>query len=418
MFEQLFTKPGTIGRYQAAPLVEPRERYLRHLAESGASRLTLRQIALDQVRLLHVLDLSEGGKVTVSRIEAIAPKWDRTRHHKLGHRRATSQKSTKRALSRATRWLRFLGWLDELEEERHPYGVEAGAFEEWMRTERGCSEEAISGKLGSVNEFFDWLATSGKPLASVRITDIDGAIAAKTARRNYSRVTIRIYAGNLRAFFRFAEEQGWCTPGLASGIMPRRFYPDEKVPPRLARVDIQRLLATTEGDRPADKRDRAILMLFIVYGLRAGEVRHLRLDDLDWENETLSVRCPKPGRTHFFPLSRGVGQAILRYILEVRPARPERTLFFTLTAPIKPFGRTALGKIVRDRLGELSIVDGRRGSHALRHAAAQHLLDQGMSMKVIGDYLGHRDPSSTAIYAKVNLNSLREVANFDLEGLA
>ena len=233
MFEQLFTKPGTIGRYQAAPLVEPRERYLRHLAESGASRLTLRQIALDQVRLLHVLDLSEGEKVTVSRIEAIAPKWDRTRHHKLGHRRATSQKSTKRALSRATRWLRFLGWLDELEEERHPYGVEAGAFEEWMRTERGCSEEAISGKLGSVNEFFDWLATSGKPLASVRITDIDGAIAAKTARRNYSRITIRIYAGNLRAFFRFAEEQGWCTPGLASGIMPRRFYPDEKVPPSL-----------------------------------------------------------------------------------------------------------------------------------------------------------------------------------------
>ena len=418
MFEELFTNPGTIGRYRAAPLVEPRERYLRHLAESGANRLTLRQIALDQVRLLHVLDLSEDEKVTVPRIEAIAPEWDRTRHHKLGHRRPTSQKSTKRSLSRATRWLRFLGWLDELEKERHPYGVEAGAFEEWMRKERGCSEETISGKLGSVNEFFDWLATSGKPLASVRITDIDGAIAAKNTRRNYSRVTIRIYAENLRAFFRFAEERGWCTPGLASGIMPRRFYADEKVPARLAWVDIQRLLATTEGDRPADKRDRAILMLFIVYGLRAGEVRRLRLDDLDWENETLSVRCPKPGRTHFFPLSRGVGQAILRYILEARPARAERTLFFTLTAPIKPFGRSALGKIVRDRLGELGIVAGRRGSHALRHAAAQHLLDQGMSMKVIGDYLGHRDPSSTAIYAKVNLNSLREVANFDLEGLA
>ena len=207
MFEQLFTKPGTIGRYQAAPLVEPRERYLRHLAESGASRLTLRQIALDQVRLLHVLDLSEGEKVTVSRIEAIAPKWDRTRHHKLGHRRATSQKSTKRALSRATRWLRFLGWLDELEEERHPYGVEAGAFEEWMRTERGCSEEAISGKLGSVNEFFDWLATSGKPLASVRITDIDGAIAAKTARRNYSRVTIRVRPETLCRITEFSEHE-------------------------------------------------------------------------------------------------------------------------------------------------------------------------------------------------------------------
>ena len=68
MFEELFTKPSTIERYQAAPLVEPRERYLRHLAESGARRLSLLQIALDQVRLLHLLDLSEGEMVTVPQI--------------------------------------------------------------------------------------------------------------------------------------------------------------------------------------------------------------------------------------------------------------------------------------------------------------------------------------------------------------
>ena len=76
-----------------------------------------------------------------------------------------------------------------------------------MRTERGCSEEAISGKLGSVNEFFDWLATSGKPLASVRITDIDGAIAAKTARRNYSRVTIRVRPETLCRITEFSEHE-------------------------------------------------------------------------------------------------------------------------------------------------------------------------------------------------------------------
>ena len=93
MFEELFKKPHTVQRCRAAPLVEPRERYLRHLAESGARRLTLRQIALDQVRLLHLLDLREGGKIAVAQIEAIAPKWDRTRHHKLGHRPRTSRKS-------------------------------------------------------------------------------------------------------------------------------------------------------------------------------------------------------------------------------------------------------------------------------------------------------------------------------------
>ena len=190
------------------------------------------------------------------------------------------------------------------------------------------------------------------------------------------------------------------------------------MPKGISRTNVLRLLETTEGNRPVDKRDRAILMLLIAYGLRAGEVSTLRLDDLDWEKETLTVRRSKSGRTNLYPLSRGVGQATLRYILEVRPRRPERTLFFTLVAPIRPVTPGALWEIVSKRLGSLGIVTGPRGPHALRHAAAQHLLDQGMSMKVIGDFLGHRDPDSTATYAKVNLSALREVADFDLEGLA
>ena len=186
----------------------------------------------------------------------------------------------------------------------------------------------------------------------------------------------------------------------------------------LSRVDIQRLLATTDGDRLADKRDRAILMLLIVYGLRAGEVRGLQLDDLDWENESLRVHRPKTGRTDLFPLSQAVGQAIVRYILEVRPPRPEWALFLTLAAPIRPLGRSAPGIIVRRRMDNAGIVAARRGTHALRHIAAQHLLDRGVSMKVIGDYLGHRSPRSTKTYARFDLNALREVASFDLEGLA
>ena len=200
--------------------------------------------------------------------------------------------------------------------------------------------------------------------------------------------------------------------------MAPRFMADETVPKGITRDDALRLLASVREDRPVDKRDRAILMLFVTYGLRAGEVAGLRLDDLDWENGVIRVRCPKPGRTHAWPLSLDVGDAILRYIREARPTGLERSLFFTSHAPIRPVGRKTLGKIVRDRLAGIGIVTGRRGTHALRHTAAQHLLDKGMSMKVIGDFLGHRDPSSTAIYAKVNLAALREVAALDLEGLA
>ena len=418
MFEELFTNPRTIESYRAAPLVEPRERYLLHLAESGTCRLTLRQIALDQVRLLHVLDLSEGERVTVARIEVIASEWDGTRRHKLGRRPRTSRKSTKRALSRVTRWLRFLGWLDEPQEDIHPYSVELGVLEEWMRAERCLAEGTIDINLRSAREFLDWLTARGNQLKSVRVDDIDAAIEAKQIGRQYSRVTIRGYAERLRAFVRFAGSRGWCTAGMAAGIVPPRFYPDENVRSTLSRDDVRRLLDTTDGDRPGDTRDRAILMLLIVYGLRAGEVRSLRVDDLDWENETLRVRRPKTGRTDLFPLSQAVGQAIVRYLADVRPPRPERALFLTLSAPLRPLGRTAPGRMVQRRMDEAGIAAERRGTHALRHTAAQHLLDRGVSMKVIGDYLGHRNPRSTKAYARFDLNALREVADFDLEGLS
>jgi site-specific recombinase XerD len=415
MFEEIFF-PRTAEKYRAAPLSEQRERYLVHLKETGARRPTLRQYANDQLSLVRLLKLEEDGRVRLSQIEAATAIWSQPNGRRCDW--SASAKARTRFVDHAVRWLRFLGWLDEADEDRHPHGAEIKAFEAWMRGDRGLSEETIRDYRAAADQFFDWLAATGIPLASVRIIDIDDAITDKKARGTYSRRAMHDYAQRLRAFFRFAETRSWCTPGIADGIMPPRFKRDESVPKGLKREDVLRLLATTEGDRPVDKRDRAILMLFIAYGLRAGEVRGLRLDDLDWENEMLRVRCPKPGRTHTYPLSRGVGDAILRYIREVRPSGFGRTLFFTMRAPIRPLGRSVLGKIVRDRLASLGIVAGKRGTHALRHAAAQHLLDQGMSTKVIGDFLGHRDPSSTMIYAKVNLAALREVAALDLEGLA
>ena len=157
---------------------------------------------------------------------------------------------------------------------------------------------------------------------------------------------------------------------MAPAIIPPRVYRDETVPAGLSRDDVLRLLATTESDRPVDKRDRAILMLFATYGLRSGEVAGLQLDDLDWEEETLRVRRSKSGRTHLYPMSRSVGQAIVRYVREVRPARQERNVFLTLCAPFRPLGRCALHQVVRSRMIRLGIVPRHRGPHALRQRHA------------------------------------------------
>jgi integrase/recombinase XerD len=415
MFEEIFF-PRTAEMYRAAPLAEPRARYLRHLKELGACRSTLRKCANNQLSLIRLLDLQDGSKINTLRIEAAAAIWMRPEGRRCD--RAASSKARERFVSCGIQWLRFLGWLDEPEHEHHPHHAKVAIFEKWLRQERGLSTATTQDYCRATDHFFFWLAGKGVPLSAVRMTDIDDVMVAEHRRGAWNRRTIHDYAQRLRPFFQFAEARGWCRAGLAAGIMAPGFMADETVPKGLKRNDALRLLASVHGDRPVDKRDRAILTLFVTYGLRAGEVAGLRLDDLDWENEIIRVRCPKPGRTHVWPLSPDVGNAIQRYIREARPIGLGRSLFFTSHAPIRPVGRKTLGKIVRDRLAGIGIVTGRRGTHALRHAAAQHLLDQGMSMKVIGDFLGHRDPSSTAIYAKINLAALREVAALDLEGLA
>ena len=407
MFQDLFIDRATIARYRSAPLLEERLSYLMHCAQAGLRPSTLRTIAVDQVRLVRRLGLREAEPVSVSRIESAADR---------GTNRPVRPAARRVFVGRALRWLRFVGLLEEPCEVRHPYAEEAAAFRAWMCRDRGWSRSTIYTRCNTVDCFLEWMDEGGILLESVGFADIDRAVA-RWHTRGCSRLTIRSYVQHLRTFLRFAEHRGWCAPGLADGIMPPRFHPGEAVPRGLNRDEVLRLLETSEGDRPTDVRDRAILMVLIAYGLRSAEVTGLELGDLDLAGEMLRVRRPKPGRTHHYPLSRGVGQAIVRYVTEVRPRRPERAIFLTLTAPIRPLGRSAIYGVVRTRLDRIGVTGKRRGPHALRHAAAQYLLDHGLSFKEIGDYLGHRSISSTAVYAKVQLSALREVADIDLEGL-
>ena len=158
-------------------------------------------------------------------------------------------------------------------------------------------------------------------------------------------------------------------------------------------------------------------MLLATYGLRAGEVRLLQLDNLDWDHERIIVRRSKQRCAEIYPLARCVGDAILRYLKEVRPQVSDRSLFLTLTPPYRPLGRGSLWPLVGVRLRKLGIVVPHPGAHCLRHACAGRLLAKGFSLKEIGDHLGHRSMDATRIYAKVNLPMLHRVAKFDLGGV-
>jgi integrase/recombinase XerD len=181
--------------------------------------------------------------------------------------------------------------------------------------------------------------------------------------------------------------------------------------------DVKRLLAAAEGDRPADIRNRALLMLLAVYGLRAGEVAALCLKDFDWEREVLSVPHSKSQRPRTYPLCRPIGDAVLRYLREVRPPSDRKEVFLTLGVPFRPLGGNGLTMVVKRRLEALGLTLPHYGAHVLRHACATHLLAQGLSLKEVGDHLGHVDPDTTRIYAKVDVAALRTVGDFSLEGL-
>lgn len=413
MFEEIFL-PSAAAMHRDAPLAAQRADYLAHLKGTGASRATLRKQANAHLNLVRLLDLRDGDRIHQRDIEAAATLWSEPRGRRCAAQ-ATS-KARQRFVSHCIALVRYLGWLEESEGELRRPPLELQAYEHWLCDERGLATASIESYGRAAGTFLEHLDQRGIRLDALEITDIDRIVSDEHQRGVWSRRTIHDFAQRVRSFVGFAEKRGWCRPGLAAGIVAPGYRADESLPKRIKRKDVERLFAS-EGQRPVDRRDRAILMLFASFGLRAGEVAGLSLDDFDWQNELLRVHCPKPGRMHLWPLSQEVGGAILDYIRNGRPTGFGRSLFFTSCAPIRPLGRKALGKIVRDRLIRIGVVSGRRGPHALRHAAAQHLLDQGVAMKVIGDFLGHRDPTSTAIYAKVDLRTLREVAALDLEGL-
>jgi Phage integrase family len=210
LFEEIFF-PRTAERYRAAPLVEQRERYLVHLRETGARRSALRKCANAQLSLVRLLNLKEGGRVRLSQVEAVTAIWSQPKARRCD--RSASPKARTRFISRGIQWLRFLGWLDELEHEHHPDHAEVAIFEKWLREERGLSTATIQDYGRATDHFFFWLAGKGVLLSAVGMTDIDDVIAAEHNRGAWNRRTIHDYAQHLRPFFLFAEPRGWCRLG-------------------------------------------------------------------------------------------------------------------------------------------------------------------------------------------------------------
>ena len=267
-----------------------------------------------------------------------------------------------------------------------------------------------------MEKFLGWLGEQNRSFDDVSLENVDAFLAAN-GKQGWGRVSVATSAKALRAFFKHAAIRGWCTASIAAGIDGPRLFQHEGIPVGPSWPDVQQLIATTVGESARNIRDRAILILLATYGLRSSEVSGLRLEDVNWESEKLSITRPKQRRAQEYPLVSEAGESILSYLQKARPRCVQREIFLTSKAPFHRLSQGALYHLVSTRLNALGIHVPRRGPHSLRHACGGHLLAEGFSLKEIGDHLGHRSAYATRIYAKVDLAGLREVASFDLGGL-
>ena len=414
MFETLFKYPGVVTRHRTGPFAEARERFLNHCVSQGLAGATLLRHARELLVIAGRIDITIGETIGSLVIEAAADRWAREQHDR--QRVQGPQWSRKLFVQTATNWLHFLGRLEEPKPEIVPFASRLADFAAYQHDERGLSAVTIRSQGWHVEKFLRWLGERNRSFDDVCLEDLD-AFLASNGKRGWGRVSVASCAKALRAFFRHSAARGWCTANLAAGIDGPRLFQHEGLPAGPSWPDVRRLIASTGGDSARDIRDRAILMLLATYGFRSGEVASLCLEDLNWESEIISIARSKPRRTQEYPLVTEVGEAILRYLQQMRPRCARREMFLTLKAPFRRLSQGALYHLVSTRLGAPGIHVPRRGPHSLRHACAGRLVAEGFSLKEIGDHLGHRSAEATRIYAKVDLAGLREVANFELGGL-
>ena len=307
-------------------------------------------------------------------------------------------------------WPPKLPITDELEVIRRDL---CAGYGRWLTELKGFSPETLRKNGDAAQLFLRWLdeRTRAEALRSLTIADIDAFLAWRNP--GLRRATRRGVTHCLRSFLDYLYGAGLLAQDLAPHVPAPTLYRFENIPSALSKDQVRTLLEVTRRDRrPAGLRDYAILLLIKTYGLRAGEVVRLRLQDIDWRRDQIHIQQSKTRADLWLPLMAAVGEALLDYLRLGRPKSHWREVFLRMFAPCGPFARgSSLYSVLDRRLQRAGIqVEGKRGPHALRYARAVELLRASVPLKSIGDILGHRSAESTEIYLKLATEDLRSIA--------
>jgi len=285
----------------------------------------------------------------------------------------------------------------------------AKEFERYLREERLLAPPTIVNYVAFVSGFLKYrFGTGPVDLSRLSARDVIDFVRRQTPRLHVKRAKLLTTA--LRSFLHYGCYLGQVHADLVIAVPIVASWSMPLIPRAISTDQVRRVLASTDRHTVVGRRDYAILLLLARLGLRAGEIVSLELEDIDWNESSLSVRG-KGGRRPRLPLPQDVGDAIVAYLRDGRPRTPCRRVFLRATAPIRGFlGASAVSTVVRHALVRAGVQAPTRGAHQFRHGLAAEMLRHGASLAEIGELLGHHSPETTKIYAKVDLEALRELA--------
>jgi site-specific recombinase XerD len=385
-------KPGRLG-----PFVEG---YRTWLLEAGYTPLTVRFMLRYLGRLGRWME-SEGveiGALDLAAIESFLTDWRDGGGYRV---------PTVRALRSMLVYLRAVGvMVDEPPPVLSPVEGLMAEYQKWLIADRGLAAMTVLRYETLARRFLAARVTVSDELG---IADLDGAVVSRFLLGECDRVCLGSAKGKvaeLRSLLRFLHVGGFTSRSLAESVPGVAGWRETTIPPTMPQADIEALLAGCDRLTLEGARDRAMLMLLARLGLRSIEIARLQLEDLDWRAGDLLVRG-KARRDDRLPIPRDVGAALAEY-LAVRGRHEFRCVFLTLRAPIRAIRADLVGDVVQRHCRQQGVPHV--GPHRLRHTLATQMLAAGAALPDISQVLRHSDLATTAIYAKVDLGRLRQVA--------
>jgi len=327
----------------------------------------------------------------------------------LGARRAAGWRRVPgmRGMAPLLGYLREASVVAVIDSPPTPLDALLGRYRSWMERERGLAESTVLRYENTAQRFLTEQAMADGVLTPERLggSDINAFLLRECDRVSAGSAKGRV--AELRSLLRFLHLQGDLPQKLGTAVPPVGGWRFATVPPTMAVADVQVLLDRCGRDTITTVRDYAILMLLARLGLRSIEVARLELRDVDWRAGEIIVRG-KGRREDRMPLPTEVGEALAAYLSSDRGPRPTRHLFVTCRAPRGPIRADLVGDVVQRACLRAGLPHV--GPHRLRHALAGEMLRQGAGLVAIGQVLRHQDLATTALYAKVDLTALRQVA--------